>query len=104
MDYKSLSPELVATLTEGLPVDSRVMMHYSHIGYTFNQLLMASIIDKLQVLIWQKTKDGHKGKNYPESLFEKFLEHEKDEDKKEELEIFDSPEAFEEWRRGKINV
>lgn len=90
-------------MTEGLPIESRIMMHYSNMRYTFDQLMQAAIIDKLQILIWQRTKDGHKGKNYPESLFEKFLEHEKDEDKKEELEIFDSPEAFEEWRRGKIN-
>lgn len=78
------------------------MMHFAGLDYTLNQLLMAAIIDKLQVLIWQRTKDGHKGTHYPESLFEKFATKKEEKEPAEELNVFDSPDAYLEWRRSKI--
>ena len=32
-------------------------------------MLLASEVDRLSILVWQQTKDGMDGKNYPLSLF-----------------------------------
>ena len=34
----------------------------------FETMLLAGIQDKLNVLIWQQTKDGMNGRNYPASM------------------------------------
>ena len=31
-------------------------------------LLLASIVDRLSILVWFKTKDGQKGRNQPKSI------------------------------------
>ena len=104
LDYKNQSPELIATLALQLPSDSRVMMHYSGRRITLNQTLMAIMIDNLHTLVWQNTKDGHKGRNRPESLLKKLLEKEKKQNTncKENLEAFDTPEEYEKWRQSKV--
>ncbi len=35
-----------------------------------NTLLLASIVDRLSLLVWAKTKDAEKNKNKPKSLVE----------------------------------
>lgn len=35
--------------------------------------LLAMIADRLSLLVWQKTEDGHKGINQPESIAEKLM-------------------------------
>ena len=78
-------------------------MHYANKSITLNQVLMAIMIDNLQTLVWQNTKDGHKGRNRPESLLGKLLHKEKKSDNtKGNLEAFDTPEAYELWRKGKM--
>ena len=96
-NWKELPPSLVATLSVGLGNDSRIKRRISKQTIGFRDLLIAMAIDALHVLIWQNTKDGAKNRNRPESLFKKFTEPEK----KEELEVFNSIEAYEVWYRSK---
>lgn len=82
------------------------MMHYANMPITLNQILMATMIDNLQTLVWQNTKAGHKGQNRPKSLLDTLLhknDKEKSDNGKENLMAFDTPEAYELWRKGKIN-
>lgn len=37
-----------------------------------NEFLMATIIDRLNLLLWAKTKDAEKGRNRPKSIIENF--------------------------------
>lgn len=90
----------LADLAAGLDEDSRIKRKIAHIKITFDQMLQALIIDKLSVLVWQRTKDGVKGRNFPESIYQKLTGL--DEKKKDELEPFATEEAFEEWHRRKM--
>lgn len=90
----------LADLAAGLDEDSRIKRKIANIKITFDQMLQALIIDKLSVLVWQRTKDGVKGRNFPESIYQKLTGL--DEKKKDELEPFATEEAFEEWHRRKM--
>ena len=37
-----------------------------------NEFLMATIIDRLNLLLWTKTKDAEKGRNRPKSIIDNF--------------------------------
>lgn len=37
---------------------------------TLEQTLLSLIVDRLSWLVWAKTKDGQKGRNRPESVYE----------------------------------
>ena len=94
-NYKELSPNLVATLTIGLPDSSRVKMKMSGQKLTLEQSLLALILDDLRQWLWMNQRRGSKR---PQSVFKKLTEDKKP---KDELKTFDSPEAFEAWRRKK---
>ena len=89
----------LADLAVGLKDDSRIKMKMSERRLTLDQVLQTFIVDILSVLIWQNTKDGHKGRNFPKSLY-RTLEG-LDEKKKDELEEFETIEEFEEWYKEK---
>lgn len=74
------------------------MKHISKTKYSNLEVMMAMIVDRLSILIWQKTEDGHKNRNRPESLYNKLMGL----NKKDELEKFRTPEEFEEWRKSKM--
>lgn len=95
-DYKALRPDLVATLVIGLRPDSRVMMHLAKAKLNFQQTMMALIFDALQVIAFNQGHKKHAKK--PESLYKKLTT----EPKKDELMSFDSPEAYEAWRKEHI--
>ncbi|WZU00307.1 DUF5361 domain-containing protein [Erysipelothrix sp. D19-032] len=59
---------LVASFANGLRDGSRIRMIMSGSNVSTETLLLASIFDKLNILIWQNTKDGRKGANKPVSL------------------------------------
>ena len=90
----------LADLASGLGANSRICRKISGRKLTIDQTLQAITIDKLSGLMWQNTKDGHKGRNYPDSVL-KTLEG-RDEKKKDELESYSTIEEFEEWRRSKM--
>ena len=94
LNYKELPPDLVATLVIGLSPDSRVKRKLRGEKLTLVESLLAIIIDDLNLILWQRSKSKKK----PASFYEKLSEEEKP---KEELMVFDSPEAYEEWRKSK---
>ena len=62
----------VATLTDGLPVNSRTKTRMAGLTVPFDMFLLAMAIDNLSMLCWLNSADGVKGKNKPEMLTEKF--------------------------------
>lgn len=92
-DFDTLPALTVATLAMGLREESRIKMKLSGQKYTMKEILLMGILDRLTLLVYAKTKDGQKGKNYPKLLCDEF--HEKAEDK---LEGFSSGKAFDAMR------
>ena len=92
----------LADLANGLRDDSRIRMKLSGHRLTLDQMIQTFIVDKLSALIWQNTKDGHKGRNFPKSLYQT-LEG-LDEKKKDDYEEFETIEDFEEWYKETHHV
>ena len=103
LDYRALPPRLVGVLCCGLREDSRIKMKISNRNANVDTLLHALIADKLQILIWQRTEDGAKGRNFPKSIYEKLINPQKEESN---VVAFSSGAEFDEFRKalmGKIN-
>lgn len=90
----------LADLAQGLDENSRIKKKIINRKLTLTESLQAIMIDKLSILIWQKTKDGAKGRHMPESIYRK-LEG-LDKDAKDELQSFASEEEFLEWYNNKM--
>lgn len=95
-DYRQLPATLVAVFSYGLKNDSRIKMKLMNQEVSLENLLLAGINDKLNTLIWFKTKDGQKGKNKPNSLVDALAK--KDSQQKGNL-TFTSGQEFEELRQ-----
>nr|DAN04145.1 MAG TPA: protein of unknown function (DUF5361) [Caudoviricetes sp.] len=67
-DYKQLPLTSVAVFACGLKADSRIKMKLSGFKLHLDTLLLASIYDTLNILLWTKTKDALKNKNRPKSI------------------------------------
>lgn len=91
-----MSPSLIATLTVGLPESSRIMKKFSGISITLDQMLLASILDSLNGLIWGLSKK--KGKK-PQSITKQLLNMDKK--NKDELMSFRTAEDYEAWMKRK---
>lgn len=89
----------VATFSIGLPGDSRVMKRISNNELTLTEMLLSMLVDGVNRLVWQRTKDGAKNRNHPESLYKKLMKI--NERKKDEYESFSSVEDFNRWYEGK---
>ena len=63
---------------------------------SLDQTLQAAQLDALNLLIWQNTKDGAKGRKRPKSIVEVLN---KKAEKKDDLETYSSGEEFEARRR-----
>jgi hypothetical protein len=98
-DYRALSPSYAGVLACGLRDNSRIKMKLTEQDVDITTLILATIADRLQVLIWQNTEDGQKGINIPDSIVKKLLGKE-DEPKNM---AFSSGEEFEEYRRRLID-
>lgn len=99
LNYRELSPDLVATLLIGLGDGSRVKKHYSKNRLTIEQALLAMIADRLNFIAWTKTKDAQKGGKYKlKSIYEALN---KEPEKEEKYEAFDTVEAYEEYIKTK---
>lgn len=92
-DYRRLPLKMVAVFSFGLREDSRIKMKMNDIGVPFETLLLAGIQDKLNVLIWQQTKDGMNGRNYPASMLALLTKSQK-KSKTSDLVGFESSEDF----------
>ena len=67
-DYRRLPLRMVAVFSFGLKDDSRIKMKLNGMEVPFETMLLASAVDRLSTLVWQQTKDGMDGKNYPLSI------------------------------------
>ena len=99
LDYKALSPILAGVLACGLRDDSRIKMAMSGRKINTDTMLRAGILDRLSILAWQNTEDGHEGTNYPPSVMSMLLGEETESDSLS----FESGADFEAYRRGLID-
>lgn len=97
-NYRQLPPTLVAVFSLGLRDDSRIKMKLSGQTVPLETMLLASIVDKLSILIWFQTKDGQKGRNRPRMITDILLKQEKE----SEILAFRSGEEFEKERHRLI--
>jgi len=95
-----MPPTLVAALTVGLPSDSRVFKKINNIKLDRVEMLLALAVDVLNIIAWQSTKDGAKGRNRPESIYKKLMGL--DTKTKDDLYEFDSVEEYEKWHESKM--
>lgn len=98
LNYRELSPDMVAALCIGLRDDSRVKMELSGNKITVDQIMKAMIVDSLQFLAWTKTKDAQKGQKYKAKSMVKALNGEYDHEH-DDLATFDSIEAYEAYMK-----
>lgn len=96
-DFEALPVRTVALLACGLRDESRIKQKINGTSVPVNTMLIAHAVDRLGLLIWQKTKDGQRGRNKPESIVEMLMNTGKR--KTTRVDAFDSPEEFEEARR-----
>ena len=80
LDASAVPPLTLATLTAGLPEDSRTMRAFSGRRASADELLLAAAVDRLSLLVWFKTKDGIKGRRRPASLGERMTRADKREE------------------------
>lgn len=100
LDYTELPPTLVATLVVGLRDDARIKQKISKSRLTVEQSLLALILDGINVLIWQRSKDGAKGRNKPESIFKKLMGLDKKQN--DDLMSFATTDDFDRWYAQKM--
>lgn len=93
-DYRQLPADAVAAFSVGLRDDSRIKMALSGQKVSLGTILLAGVVDRLSILIWQKTKDGQNNSNRPQSLVESLTSEPKE---REEV-AFETSEDFEKAR------
>ncbi|WP_010247749.1 DUF5361 domain-containing protein [Peptoniphilus rhinitidis] len=91
-DFKSLPLSKTAILAKGLRENSRIRMKMSQSKFNVKESLLAGILDRLTLILYSKTKDAEKGRNYPKLLLDEV-------DNKEDLQGFMSSEDFEKMRK-----
>ena len=67
-DMGALPVSVAATLAQGLPEESRSRMGLSGQQVSLKTALLATIADRLGLLIWMGTEDGLAGRNRPVSI------------------------------------
>lgn len=95
-NYKGLSVQEAATLCLGLRDNSRLKMKIAGLNVETETLLLASMVDRLAILIWMQTEDGHNNRNFPKSIVQSLTGAT---NKDSDVMTFDSAEDFEEYRR-----
>lgn len=96
-DMRGLSPKLVAILAVGLSDSSRIKRKAANRRLTFEETMIAAILDRTNMLLWAKTRDAQRGANRPKSILDA-LENPKEKDFK----VFNSIEDFEQKRKELI--
>lgn len=91
-EFDKFSLNKIAIFAKGLREDSRIRMKMSQSKFNVKESLLAGILDRLTLILYSKTKDAEKGKNYPKLLLDEA-------EKKEDLQGFMSSEDFEKMRR-----
>lgn len=70
----------------------------SNTKYSTSTMLMASAVDRLSLLWWSKTKDGHNNQNRPKMFVEMLTGKEQE----KELMSFKSGAEFKKYRQEKL--
>lgn len=100
LDWRALPLRTAAALSSGLRDSSRIKMKLAGVQADQETLLLAAAVDRLSLLVWAKTKDAEKGRNRPESIFDK-LTGQTEKKETDEIISYDSPDAFKEaWERA----
>lgn len=92
-DLRGLPGRMLAVLAFGLRADSRIIQRLNKQEFSTETMLLASIADRLGLLVWHQTRDGQRGVNRPQSIIEAMTGGQT------ETIGFASPEEFEEARR-----
>lgn len=90
-DFETLPLTKIAIFAKGLRDDSRIKMKMSESKFSVKESLLAGILDRLTLILYSKTKDAEKGKNYPKLLIEEV--------KEDDVQGFTSSKEFEKMRR-----
>lgn len=88
-DYKEIAPAKVAIFAIGLRDNSRIKMKLGNLKYDFKTLLIAKLVDGVNLLVWSKTSDAQKGLNRPLSIMSQLYQEER------EVSAFKSGKEFE---------
>lgn len=103
MDYRSLPVPLLATLAAGLRDDSRSKRNLPGRKPTQTEILLAAAVDRLSRIAWLLSAVCPANGEAPKSVLRAML-GETEQTGGMDVEIFDSPEAFEEERRRRTGV
>lgn len=98
-NYRELPVHLLATLSVGLSDDSRIKKKLRNVPALPGYIVDAFIMDALNIMIWQNTADGMKGRNRPESILKKIAGDTEDSD----MLTFASGDDFEKYRKELID-
>ncbi len=77
-DLEGLPVKTLAALVSGLPPYARVKQKYSGATIPDTIAMLALLIDSVNNIAWMLSEDGAKGRNHPESVYEKLTEPEKE--------------------------
>lgn len=75
-DLRKHSVQYIAILAKGLRPEARTKMKISKSEVTYDKLALATLIDGVNILIWQNTKGGRTGKNRPQSVVDRLIKRE----------------------------
>lgn len=93
-DYKQMPPYKVAIFAIGLNNNSRIKLKMTGSKIPIELTALFGIIDRLDLLMWSKTKDGVKGINRPKSILSGLNEEDAD-----KISTYASGEDFEKARQ-----
>ena len=99
-DYRGMPAFFVAELVAGLSTDSRVKMAISGQQIDKETALLACILDGINTLVWQNTKDAQKGRNKPQSVYLAMTQTKE----KDTLRGFRTSAEFEAYRKSLLEV
>ena len=94
LNYRGLSPKLVAVLCIGLSDDSRIKKEISNRKLNLDEFLLAALVDRMSLLVWLKTEDARHDRNRPKSILGAL----EDKREKSKYQGFDTIEEFERKR------
>lgn len=94
-DYRALPVKQAAALAAGLGENSRIVGKINGYKYPLDTMLLARVVDALDLLVWFQTEDGSKNRNRPQSVLELLTEEKSD--------GFDTGEDFDKWRKEVID-
>lgn len=90
-DVQSLPAKTAATLAAGLPDAARIKRKIGGMSTSLETMLLAAILDGINMLVWSGTKDAQKGVNRPKSVLTAISSQQE----KQEKTGYGTPEEFE---------